>query len=59
MKIFIDTATGTWGDAEDIVIVEANQVLLDELNNSSDFEIVDKGGRIGKRLPFSLLHDYL
>jgi len=48
--LFIDTSTGTWGNAEDIVLVDDDWAA--ELEDNSDSEIIDKGDQWGKRLPF-------
>lgn len=57
MKIFIDTSTGTWGNAEDIVLVDADEGNLYALDRSSDSEIIGWGDEVGKRLPMWLLMD--
>ena len=51
--LFIDTSTGTWGSAEDIVLVSDDWAI--ELEDNSDSEIIDKGDQWGKRLPYYLV----
>ena len=52
MKLYIDYATGTWGDAEHLVVFDAAEVdgsggdaytVLGYLDNASDSEINDLG----------------
>lgn len=49
--LFIDTSTGTWGNAEDIVLVSDD--WADELEDNSDSEIIQKGNDWGDRLNLS------
>lgn len=44
MLAFIDTSTGTWGCAEDIVFVEVDPAILDV---ASDSEIIEYGNLYG------------
>lgn len=49
---FIDTASGTWGLAEDIVFIEVEvgpeaAMLVDTLDNMSDSQIIDYGNAYG------------
>lgn len=46
-KIFIDTKTGTWGMAEDIVFVDALDWEVEALDISSDSEIIAYGNGFG------------
>ena len=55
-KIFIDIVTGTWGEADDIVLVDLNDTLEDTqtvsgqeqyLDQASDSEIIDFGNTFG------------
>lgn len=39
MKLFIDWNTGTWGDASDLVFVDATNETLNFLQDASDSEI--------------------
>lgn len=54
--IFIDTSTGTWGLAEDIVLVPDTAQIREHLDSASDSTIIDFGDERGTRLPFSLVH---
>lgn len=58
--LFIDTSTGTWGQAEDIVLLspEAEDAFLRESEFMSDSQVIDFGDQKGKRLPFTLIHQY-
>lgn len=52
MQMFIDTSTGTWGNAEDIVFLDAEPgpeaaMLINTLENLSDDEIIAYGNRYG------------
>lgn len=56
-KIFIDIVTGTWGNAEDVVIVDLNDVTnehqdeyhwLNLLSEGSDFDRTEFGKDFGK-----------
>lgn len=52
MRIYIDTMTGTWGDAEDIVFINAEDgpetaMLLNTVENLSDSEIMEYGNKWG------------
>lgn len=40
-RIYISKVTGTWGYADEIVIVDAPKLVLDYLNTISDSEIAD------------------
>lgn len=43
--LFIDTSTGTWGNAEDIVFLHDD--FADELEDMSDSEIIELGNAWG------------
>ena len=57
MKVWIDVATGTWGEADTLVVVDlAYQAdglrelgeLIDLLYNMTDSEIIEYGERNGR-----------
>lgn len=47
MQVFIDTSTGTWGLAEDIVFVDLPEHLENVLNDMSDSQIMQFGNDVG------------
>lgn len=52
MRIWIDTQSGTWGDADELVIIEAEDgpaaaMLVNTLENMSDTDIQDYGDKWG------------
>lgn len=50
MHIWIDTDTGTWGNAQDIVILDVDEVDLVDLGQMSDTDIIRFGQEHGDGL---------
>ena len=47
MRIWIDTASGAWGDANDLKVIEIDEAKIEHLNEMSDSEIIDFGNNNG------------
>lgn len=51
MKIYIDTQTGTWGQADNLVLMEVTEAQVEDLQDRPDSTIINFGLEHGAAVP--------